>query len=58
MTEPEIASPCTGVCTIDAARRLCIGCARTLDEIAAWPEASIEQKQTIIAQITHRRLQA
>lgn len=31
-----VPSPCVGVCALDAARAACIGCGRTLDEIAAW----------------------
>ena len=34
------ASPCVGVCVIDEERGICTGCARTLDEIAAWGSAS------------------
>jgi len=30
------ASPCINVCRIDAATGRCIGCRRTLDEIAGW----------------------
>jgi predicted Fe-S protein YdhL (DUF1289 family) len=33
----EVASPCTGVCQLDASGRVCRGCGRTLEEIAAWP---------------------
>ena len=33
---PPLASPCSGVCRIDAASGLCAGCRRTLDEIAGW----------------------
>ena len=29
-------SPCINVCRIDDATRLCVGCLRSLDEIAAW----------------------
>jgi len=30
------ASPCISVCRLDASSGLCVGCLRTLDEIAAW----------------------
>lgn len=30
------ASPCVNVCRMNAQLGLCEGCARTLDEIAAW----------------------
>lgn len=41
MTEllPPMLSPCTGVCTLDAAG-LCHGCHRTSAEIAAWATLS------------------
>jgi predicted Fe-S protein YdhL (DUF1289 family) len=31
-----VSSPCISVCKMDEAHGLCIGCMRTLDEIAAW----------------------
>jgi predicted Fe-S protein YdhL (DUF1289 family) len=31
-----IASPCVGVCSLDAETGWCEGCLRTIDEIAAW----------------------
>lgn len=34
------ASPCVARCVIDEAAQLCTGCARTLDEIAAWGSAA------------------
>ncbi len=32
-------SPCTGVCRLDEASGLCLGCARSAEEIALWREA-------------------
>ncbi len=46
MTE-TLASPCVGVCQLDAAQR-CLGCGRTLDEIAEWPLASSERQRSIV----------
>jgi len=51
-------SPCTGVCTIDKAgdaAGLCRGCARTLDEIAAWGAMTTGQRQAIMALLPERR---
>ncbi|CAJ0773305.1 DUF1289 domain-containing protein [Ralstonia chuxiongensis] len=31
-----VSSPCISVCKMDEAHGLCIGCMRTIDEIAAW----------------------
>jgi predicted Fe-S protein YdhL (DUF1289 family) len=49
------ASPCTGTCTLDPLTRLCRGCARTIDEIMAWPAASAGDKRTILAALDSRR---
>ncbi len=49
------ASPCTGTCTLDSLTRLCQGCARTMDEIMAWPSASAAKKHAILAAIDQRR---
>ena len=40
-----IASPCVNVCVIDQQGRLCTGCYRTLDEIAAWSRMGDEEKR-------------
>jgi predicted Fe-S protein YdhL (DUF1289 family) len=50
-----VASPCTGVCTIDRATSLCSGCYRTLDEIAGWIDLSAEQRRTLLATLLIRR---
>lgn len=55
MSEPPVASPCTKVCTMDPASGLCIGCLRTLDEIAAWSTLDDAQKRAVWAAIAKRR---
>ena len=50
-----VASPCNSICTIDAATRLCIGCYRSLDEIASWMQLSDEQKREVIRALPARR---
>ena len=49
------ASPCIGVCRIDEGSRLCLGCARSLGEIAAWRDASEAEKRRIRAELPARR---
>lgn len=49
-----IASPCIKICEIDPHTQKCIGCGRTLDEIALWPYASDAQKRSIRAQAQAR----
>lgn len=49
-----IASPCINQCRLDARSGLCCGCLRTLDEIAAWGEASDAQRRAILDEIKQR----
>jgi uncharacterized protein len=36
MSVNPVSTPCVQICVIDPRAALCIGCGRTLDEIAAW----------------------
>lgn len=49
-----IVSPCTGVCAIDD-DDLCRGCARTLDEIAAWGVMTAAERAAVMADLPARR---
>lgn len=40
-----IQSPCTKVCTMDARTQLCIGCARSGDEIMRWRDMSDAERR-------------
>lgn len=48
-------SPCIKVCQIDQRSRLCLGCFRTLDEIAAWGRISDDDRDRIMADLDRRR---
>ncbi|MEG3151925.1 DUF1289 domain-containing protein [Sphingomonas sp. ZT3P38] len=50
----RIESPCVNICEIDAASGLCVGCARTLDEIARWSSASPEWRDGVMAKLPAR----
>jgi len=50
-----VASPCTGICRMDAADRWCEGCLRSRDEIAAWSQLSPLEQRALRAQLTQRR---
>ena len=50
-----ISSPCTKVCTIDPRSKLCLGCGRTLTEIAQWGSLPEPERQRIIAELPARR---
>jgi predicted Fe-S protein YdhL (DUF1289 family) len=54
-TADAVASPCINVCVMDAASGLCIGCLRTLDEIAEWSAFDAEAKRAVLAAIRERR---
>ena len=48
-------SPCTKVCVMDAEDRYCLGCRRTLNEIARWGEMSEAEQGSVLAQLEGRR---
>ena len=54
MTVPEPASPCTGVCRLDA-HDTCVGCGRVIGEIIEWPSAGEPRRQEI-AEAARQRL--
>ena len=47
-------SPCVKVCQMDPQRGLCLGCARTLDEIARWGSMSDAERDSILQQLRAR----
>jgi predicted Fe-S protein YdhL (DUF1289 family) len=52
-----VPSPCISVCRVDPATRWCLGCARTLDEIAAWSALDDTGKRAVWAQLPARHEQ-
>ncbi|MGL4541570.1 MAG: DUF1289 domain-containing protein [Polymorphobacter sp.] len=52
-----VRSPCTNVCAIDRHSGWCDGCARRIDEIMRWPQASEAERTTILAALPDRRTQ-
>jgi predicted Fe-S protein YdhL (DUF1289 family) len=54
VSERAPVSPCVGVCTLDPATHFCIGCGRTIEEIAQWPRLSVEEKRRVIAELPSR----
>lgn len=49
-------SPCIGVCEIDTIKKLCIGCLRSIDEIAMWSQMDDKRALEIIEEIKGRSL--
>ena len=48
-------SPCNNTCIVDRAHNRCVGCLRTLDEIAAWGGMSAEEQWDIVDALERRR---
>jgi predicted Fe-S protein YdhL (DUF1289 family) len=48
-----VPSPCINVCQLDA-QGLCVGCRRTIDEIAEWPRASETRRREILSELKGR----
>lgn len=51
----EIPSPCVNVCQLNPETGYCIGCLRTLDEIADWLEMADGEKLDLLARLDERR---
>jgi predicted Fe-S protein YdhL (DUF1289 family) len=47
-------SPCIRVCTLDD-DRVCMGCGRHVDEIAAWTLMSVAEQWAVLARSAERR---
>ena len=55
MTQAAPSSPCMNVCVLDAGR-VCVGCRRTLDEIARWGRMSAAEQWAVLARLERMRL--
>ena len=52
--EAQVASPCTSVCSIDPVTGLCVGCFRTLGEIAGWIDLGTDARRAVLAALAGR----
>ena len=52
--EANIESPCNKVCVVHPSLGLCIGCGRSLDEIARWSDFAAAERARIMAQLPPR----
>ena len=57
MSQPPapIKTPCIQVCVVDGESGLCLGCVRTLHEVAAWARFSDEEREQLMAELPSRR---
>ncbi len=49
-----IETPCANICTLDARARVCLGCGRTIDEIAGWGTMTPSERSRIMAELPAR----
>jgi len=50
-----VKSPCIEVCQMDPVRGVCIGCCRSLDEIARWGEMGDREQFAVLEKLPERR---
>jgi predicted Fe-S protein YdhL (DUF1289 family) len=51
-------SPCIRICAIEPATGLCVGCGRSLEEIARWSQMTEAERRRIMNELADRRTQA
>lgn len=49
-----IETPCIKICTLDARNGLCLGCGRTIDEIARWATMSASERSRVMGELPAR----
>lgn len=52
MREPP--SPCNRICRINPETNWCLGCRRTLTEIADWPMLTASEKHALLDELASR----
>lgn len=50
-----IVTPCVKVCVVDGESGLCLGCLRTLEEVASWANLSDAERDAIMAALPGRK---
>ena len=53
MLQP-IKTPCIKVCVVDGPTGLCLGCGRTLPEIAKWARLTPDERDAVMAALPPR----
>jgi predicted Fe-S protein YdhL (DUF1289 family) len=50
-----VESPCINICLLDDATGLCLGCARSLKEIAAWAAMTDAERRAVMRALPARK---
>jgi len=53
-TKAEIESPCVKLCVVHPEARLCMGCLRSMDEIAGWSRMNAEARRAVLTDLPGR----
>lgn len=54
MSAAPISSPCQRICMVSGQTGLCVGCGRTLKEIASWARLTEAERVAIMAALPAR----
>lgn len=50
----EIESPCIKICVVHPTERICVGCYRSVEEIAGWSRMTSEARREVMAELPER----
>jgi predicted Fe-S protein YdhL (DUF1289 family) len=50
----EIQSPCVKLCVVHPEERICMGCLRSMEEIATWSRLTHEARAAVMADLPAR----
>lgn len=50
----EVQSPCVKICVVHPEERLCVGCYRSIDEIARWSRMTDDERRAVLADLPAR----
>jgi predicted Fe-S protein YdhL (DUF1289 family) len=54
-TRMEPQSPCVNICVIHPQEGICVGCYRTLTEIAQWAGMNDDSRRAVLAELPERK---
>ena len=52
---PSVLTPCVKTCVVDGESGLCLGCYRTMGEIASWAALGEAERAALMAELPSRR---
>jgi predicted Fe-S protein YdhL (DUF1289 family) len=56
VSKKRIDSPCIKVCSLDERTGYCLGCLRTIEEIASWSQMDNRERQIVNQNINARKI--